>query len=92
MYIDLIPSFREIHREAIRLARPVRTLEIDVPIIAPEFSIVLKLAAGGPIDLLDARGILDVQRGSLDIALLESLAEREGVSERLAAVRRLDGA
>ena len=51
----------------------------------------MKAFAGGPMDLADARAVMDLDRGSLDVELLRRLAQRFG-HETVKAVEFLIGA
>jgi hypothetical protein len=53
------------------LGEPIRFVGV-------EDLIAMKCLAGGPQDILDARAILEVQEGSLDLDLVRSLTRRFG--------------
>jgi hypothetical protein len=65
------------------LARRVRSnlLGLPVHIIGAEDLIAMKIAAGSPKDLDDARGIIEVSGEKLDLALLKTLARDYGAAE-----------
>jgi hypothetical protein len=50
----------------------------------------MKAFAGGPVDLADARAVIEQDRGSLDVELLRRLAQRFG-RETVKAVEELIG-
>jgi hypothetical protein len=52
--------------------------DFSLNIIAPEDLIGMKLFAGGPQDLIDVEGILQVSGGELDLQLLRDVARRYG--------------
>jgi hypothetical protein len=53
-------------------------LDLTVPVIAAEDLIGMKIFAGGPQDMLDVRGILQVSREHLNSDLLRRVARRYG--------------
>jgi hypothetical protein len=53
-------------------ARPVRFGDVEVPVIAPEDLVAVKLLAGRPQDLQDAAAILHARSDTLDLALVRS--------------------
>lgn len=61
-------------------AQKVPFLGLDIPVASPEDMILLKCLAGGPVDLEDARSILVVMKGKLDMKYLESEAKRLRIS------------
>lgn len=65
-------------RQALRRGRKYSLWDIDVSVIAPEDLVLAKLAwakeGGSARQLEDAKGVYEVQEGSLDIEYLESQA------------------
>jgi len=47
-------------------------------IVGREDLVAMKAFAGGPVDQADARAVIDLDRKSLDLALLRRLAQRFG--------------
>ena len=62
--------------------RQVRLEEAVLEIVGREDFIAMKAFAGGPIDLADARAVIELGRDSLDFALLRRLAQRFGHDAR----------
>lgn len=62
-----------------------------VKVATAEHLIILKLRAGGPLDLYDVENILATKATSLDLDRLEALARRYGVWRKLAALFRERG-
>ena len=54
-------------------ARRVSLDDLTIPIASPEDMVVLKMLGGSARDLEDARSILRIQEGKLDLALLRRL-------------------
>ena len=71
--------------------RQVRLAEAVLEIVGREDFIAMKAFAGGPVDLADARAVIEQDRGSLDVELLRRLAQRFG-RETVQAVEELVGA
>jgi len=79
--VDLIVATRKWEAEAVNSARLIPLLGQSVPVIAPEYLVAMKLRAGGPKDILDARNILDA--GEVNREMLFDLAARLGVAQEL---------
>jgi hypothetical protein len=58
--------------------RQVRLAEAILEVVGREDFIAMKAFAGGPVDLADARAVIDLDRESLDLELLRRLAQRFG--------------
>ena len=56
---------------------------LKLRMVSPEDLIALKLFAGGPKDLEDAQGVLEIQQSSIDKDLLLSLCKRFGAAEEI---------
>ena len=56
----------------------VRLAGAILEIVSREDFIAMKAFAGGPVDLADARAVIDLDRESLDLELLRRLAQRFG--------------
>jgi hypothetical protein len=52
--------------------------DATLEIVGREDFIAMKAFAGGPVDLADARAVIDLDRTSLDLELLRRLARRFG--------------
>jgi predicted nucleotidyltransferase len=63
LFVPVVP----LQEEVLRRAAPVRVRGRDVPITTAEDLVLLKLIFHRPKDLQDVRGILYVQRGTLDL-------------------------
>jgi predicted nucleotidyltransferase len=64
--------------ELMNRTRQVRLAETILEIVGREDFIAMKAFAGGPVDLADARAVIDLDRESLDFELLRWLAQRFG--------------
>ena len=64
--------------ELMNRPRQVRLAETILEIVGREDFIAMKAFAGGPVDLADARTVIDLDRESLDLELLRRLAQRFG--------------
>jgi predicted nucleotidyltransferase len=58
--------------------RQVRLAGAVLEIVGREDFIAMKAFAGGPLDLADARAVIEQDRRSLDVELLRRLAQRFG--------------
>lgn len=83
--VDMLIATRKWEDEAIENAIGVDFHGIKVPVIPVEYLIVMKLASGGPRDLLDAEELLNI--GGADSEILAGLAKRLRVTKRLERVR-----
>ncbi|HKZ23532.1 MAG TPA: hypothetical protein VJ224_03935, partial [Thermoplasmata archaeon] len=81
--IVLVPASTDSHRDALRTRRRVRWRGRELPMAAPEHTIVVKLEWGSPQDLEDALAMYLRQRGSLDLPMMRAFARRRGVSPEL---------
>lgn len=71
--------------------RSADIMGIQVPVSAPEDTILMKLAwarrsGGSEKQLMDALGVFEVQRAELDIGYMREWAERLGVDEALTRI------
>ena len=69
--VEIILGIKKMPAAIFERVQQVQFFGLDVPVISPEDLIVLKCLAGGPVDLEDARSILAVMKGRLDMAYLE---------------------
>jgi hypothetical protein len=73
----------------LREAQPLSLFGTPLPVVSWAYLVLLKLYAGGPQDLLDAREILTARRPSgAELADLGSLAERFGLEGEMARLIR----
>lgn len=72
--VDILVATRAYEAEAIRQSINVAVAGKTVPVVSPEFLIVLKLKAGGPQDLLDVQELL--ASGLVNRELLAELTDR----------------
>jgi predicted nucleotidyltransferase len=70
--VELILGIKGMSADIFARARQIRFFGVEVPVTSPEDLIVLKCLAGGPIDLEDARTILKIMTGKLDLEYLKS--------------------
>jgi len=68
--VDIVLGIRRMPQGIFERSSPLQFLGHQVPVISPEDLIVLKCLAGGPIDLEDARSILEIMKGKLDMKYL----------------------
>jgi predicted nucleotidyltransferase len=76
--VDLLLGLRGMDPELMSRTRQVRLAETILEIVGREDFIAMKAFAGGPVDLADARAVIDLDRESLDLELLRRLAQRFG--------------
>lgn len=76
--VDLLIGLRGMDPELMHRTRQVRLAEAILEIVGREDFIAMKAFAGGPVDLADARAVIDLDRESLDLELLRRLAQRFG--------------
>jgi predicted nucleotidyltransferase len=76
--VDLLVGLRGMDPDFLNRTRQVRLAEAILEIVGREDFIAMKAFAGGPVDLADARAVIDMDRGSLDEELLRRLAQRFG--------------
>ena len=77
--LDLLLSVRGMDPDAVHRCLSTQMLDSTVRVISAEDLIAMKLFAGGPQDVMDVRGILQVWRERLDANLLRHAARRYGV-------------
>jgi predicted nucleotidyltransferase len=88
--VDLLAGIRGIPEGIFERSRGVQIDDLEVPVASPEDMIVLKLLGGSARDLEDARGILRMQQGKLDLLLLGRLCP-ESLGENLEALLQSAG-
>jgi predicted nucleotidyltransferase len=88
--VDLLVGLRGMDPELLNRTRRVRLADAVLEIVGREDLIAMKAFAGGPVDLADARAVIEQDRGSLDVELLRRLALRFG-RETVKAVAELIG-
>ena len=86
--VDLLAGLRGLEAEAFSRAIDVPFAGEVLRVAGREDFIAMKVFAGGPQDLTDARSALAAAQGSLDLSLLRRLAKRYGhaASESLEAL------
>ena len=86
--VDLLAGLRGLEAEAFSRAIDVPFVGEVLRVAGREDFIAMKVFAGGPQDLTDARSALAAAQGSLDLSLLRRLAKRYGraASESLEAL------
>jgi predicted nucleotidyltransferase len=77
--VDLLLGLRGMDPELLDRTRQVRLGEAILAIVGREDFIAMKAFAGGPVDLADARAVIDLDRETLDLELLRRLAQRFGL-------------
>jgi predicted nucleotidyltransferase len=76
--VDLLLGLRGMDPELLNRTRQVRLAEAVLEIVGREDFIAMKAFAGGPVDLADARAVIELDRETLDLELLRRLAQRFG--------------
>jgi predicted nucleotidyltransferase len=76
--VDLLIGLRGMDPELMNRTRQVRLAEAILEVVGREDFIAMKAFAGGPVDLADARAVIDLDRESLDLELIRRLAQRFG--------------
>ncbi len=76
--VDLLIGLRGMDPAALNRTSQVTLAGATLEIIGREDLVAMKAFAGGPVDLADARAVMDLDRGSLDVELLRRLAQRFG--------------
>jgi hypothetical protein len=76
--VDLLGGLKGLDPSVFDRARAYPVLGEPIRFVGVEDLIAMKCLAGGPQDILDARAILEVQEGSLDLDLVRSLTRRFG--------------
>ena len=71
--IDFLAGIRGAPPDLLARAREVSLDDLKIPIASPEDMVVLKILGGSARDLEDARSIIRIQEGKLDLALLRRL-------------------
>lgn len=69
--VEIVLGIRHMPKGIFERASSLDFLGLRVPVVSPEDLIVLKLLAGGPIDLEDAKSILEIMKGKLDRKYLD---------------------
>lgn len=78
--VDLVLGIRHMPQGIFERSSQLQFLGQRIPVISPEDLIVLKCLAGGPIDLKDARSILEIMKGKLDMKYLEGELKKRKMS------------
>lgn len=76
--VDLLIGLRGMDPEALNRTRQVALAGTTLEIVGREDFVAMKAFAGGPVDLADARAVMDLDRETLDVELLRRLAQRFG--------------
>lgn len=85
--IDVVLVAGAADRIALSRCVPVDLGAGSLPAVRPEDIIAMKLQAGGPVDLDDARGLLQVQTGRLDEGILSEACRSRRVTLLLKKIR-----
>lgn len=72
------PRYRGMDPELMTRTRQVMLADATLEIVGRDDFIAMKAFAGGPVDLADARAVIELDRESLDLDLLRRLAQRFG--------------
>jgi hypothetical protein len=79
--LDIIAATRKLEAEAVASSIAVEIAGMKIPVVAPEYLVILKLKAGGPQDVIDVRELL--ASTGIDTAKVRELAARFRVSRLL---------
>ncbi|HLG18465.1 MAG TPA: hypothetical protein VI895_01450 [Bdellovibrionota bacterium] len=79
--VDLLLGIRGMEAGALSRALEAAFMGGHIRIIGAEDFIAMKIFAGGPKDMDDVRGVLEVSREKLDLPLLKKLTRRYGAGE-----------
>jgi len=79
--LDIIAATRKFEAEAVANSIEVEIAGMKIPVVAPEYLVILKLKAGGPQDKIDVRELL--ASNGIDTARVRELAARFRVSKLL---------
>lgn len=82
--VDLLLGLRGMDPDLMSRTRPVRLADATLQVVGREDFIAMKAFAGGPVDMADARAVMDAGRESLDLGLLRTLAQGFGRDAALA--------
>jgi len=85
--IDVLAGIKGAPAGLLQRSRTVQIDNLALKVAAPEDMIILKLLGGSALDIEDARGILRVQKQSIDRALLQQICPnslRNDLAELLA--------
>ena len=85
--IDLLPVRGRHDRAALSRAIGVPVEGTSIPVVAPEDLIAMKIEAGGGQDYEDARRLMDILAGKLDMKTLRERCRERRVSDRLDLIR-----
>ena len=80
-FLDIIVATKKYEAEAVGESIAVNIAGKEIPVVSPEYLIILKLKAGGPQDLADVRELL--ASNLVDKLLLSDLAKRYRVNNLL---------
>lgn len=80
-FLDIIVATKKYEAEAVGESIAVNIAGKEIPVVSPEYLIILKLKAGGPQDLADVRELL--ASNLVDKLLLSDLVKRYRVSNLL---------
>lgn len=76
--VDLLIGLRGMDPDLLSRTRQVTLADAILEVVGREDFIAMKAFAGGPVDVADARAVIDLDRESLDLELLRRLAQRFG--------------
>ncbi|MGE5344234.1 MAG: nucleotidyltransferase [Candidatus Omnitrophota bacterium] len=65
-FTELVLGIKKMPSDVYLRAKKLHFAEIEIPVISPEDLIILKLIAGGPSDINDARNIYEILKEKLD--------------------------
>ena len=79
--VDLITGIRGMDEGAFERRTVVTFLKHKISLIGAEDFIAMKIFAGSPKDLGDARGVLEVSRQNINVSLVKRLTKKYGEKE-----------
>lgn len=86
--VELIAAKTRLHFSALERAQKIELLSTMIRVVSAEDLILLKLAAGGPKDLLDVGGILNLNEDKLDYSYLQDRINAYGFADLWQTAKR----
>jgi hypothetical protein len=83
-HLDIILVTKKLESEAVKTSIHIKLADCSIPVVSPEYLILLKLQAGGPKDLMDIRELL--ASAPLDRQRLQELAHQYKLGKALEAL------
>jgi len=75
-FIELLLGIKKMPPEVYLRAKKFHFAGMEIPVISPEDFIILKLIAGSPLDISDARNIYEIVKEQIDMVYVEKEMKR----------------